>query len=347
MTSPADNKPPAVRLKDIAADLGVSIVTVSKVLRDKPDVSQATRDRVLRRVKERNYQPNMLARGLASGRSYTAGLVLPDLTDPFFAELAKGLGATLRKSGYQLLLATSDDDPTVEQQEIENLLNRGVDVLLLASCRRDAGATAAFTGRVPCVLIDRLLPGAGVYFVGTDDVLAGRLATAHLADKGCRSIAHITGEGVSTFTDRLRGYREALKEHDLVYRNELVLKRNVHTGMVDAVGRTAMDELLALPLRPDAVFCYNDLLAVGAIRSVLAHGLRVPEDVAVIGCGNLALSTYLEVPLSSVDQGTGQLGEKAAQLALLLIEKPGDQPEKHVLIEPTVVKRASTPRHAT
>lgn len=333
----------AIRLKDIAADLDVSIVTVSKVLRNKSDVSAATRERVLKRVEEVNYKPNMIARGLASGRSYTVGLIVPDLIDPFFAELAKGLGAALRSDSYQLLLASADEDASVEQHEIENLLNRGVDALLLASCQTDAaGVAAALAGRAPCVLIDRSVAGAKAHFVGTDDVLAGRLATAHLQSLGRKRIAHITAEGLSTADDRVRGYHEALQKQGLAHHKELLVRRRLQESRVDAIGRDAMDALLALPQPPDAVFCYNDLLAVGAIRSVLAHGLRVPQDVAIIGCGNLALSTYLEVPLSSVDQGTAELGQTAAKLALHLIESKKQVAEKHLLIAPKVVQRAST-----
>ena len=125
----------AVRLKDIARDLGVSVVTVSKVLRGNADIGETTRRRVLKRMKELNYQPNMLARGLASGRTYTVGLVVPDLVHPFFAEFAKSLGGALRTSKRALILASSEEDPEVEQQEIRTLLSRGVDVLLIASCQ--------------------------------------------------------------------------------------------------------------------------------------------------------------------------------------------------------------------
>jgi len=333
----------ATRLKDIAEDLGVSIVTVSKVLRNKSDVSEETRSRVLRRVKELNYRPNMMARGLASGRSHTVGLIVPDIVDSFFAELARSLGSALRHHSYQLILASADDDAQVERVEIENLLARGVDALLLAPCQDDRTSVQSLLQRpTPCVLIDRTFPGMKTPFVGTDDVRAGRLATEHLLSLKRERIAHIGAAGLSTATARHDGYREALLQAGLPYRKELVLLRGLHEGRNDQLGRAAMDKLLALPKRPNAVFCYNDLFAVGAIRSVLGRGLRVPEDVAIIGCGNLSLSTYLEVPLSLVDQGTAQLGERAAKLALSLIEGTGKRFSKNVLIEPTVVQRAST-----
>ncbi len=331
------------RLKDIANALDVSIVTVSKVLRGKTDVSAETRDRILRKMEELNYKPNMIARGLASGRSLTVGLIVPDIADPFFAELARSLGAHLRRSQYQLLLASADESAAVEHHEIENLLQRGVDALLIASCQKDAsGLGAALRHRTPCVLLDRMLPGAEANFVGTDDALAGRLATEHLLSLRRRRVAHIGSEGTSTATDRLRGYREALEGAGLSFDPGLTVTCDLHSGRPDLLGHDAMRRLLERPEHPDAVFCYSDLLAVGAIRAAREMGRRVPEDIAIIGCGNLPLSAYLEVPLSSIDQGTAELGEHASRLALLLVESKARPAPQTMLVPPRVVVRAST-----
>src|SRR3984885_4871141 len=198
----------AVRLKDIARDLGVSVVTVSKVLRGNTDISEATRGRVLKRMKELNYQPNMMARGLASGCTYTVGLVVPDLVHPFFAEFAKSLSGVLRTNSRALILASSEEDPEIERQEIRTLLNRGVDVLLIASCQvnlrnfYELGDT-----RTPYVLFDRNFPHLAAHFVGTDDVKVGEMATKHLIEIGRKRIAHIGGKNTSPSFDRLRGYR--------------------------------------------------------------------------------------------------------------------------------------------
>ncbi len=332
----------AIRLKDIAADCGVSLITVSKVLRKKPDVGKATRDRVLQRMRELNYRPNMMARGLASGRSYTVGLIVPDLVDSFFAEFARSLAAALRAHFYQLIVSSSDGDSQLEQDEIENLLARGVDALLLASCQgREPQLPSHFGAGAPCVLVDRRLAGIKTHFVGTDDVHAGRLATLHLIDSRRSRIAHITALHLSTADARLAGYRKALASGKLPFRKQYLLERSLHSGRADHIGHGAMRELLALRKPPDGVFCYNDLLAVGAIRAILGHGLRVPEDIAVIGCGNLSLSTYLEVPLSSIDQRTTVLGERAARLALALV-KGRKRVAKVELVQPAVVARAST-----
>jgi LacI family transcriptional regulator len=333
----------AVRMKDIAAELGVSLVTVSKVLRNKKDVGEATRKRILQRAKELNYQPNMLARGLASGKSYAIGLIVPDLLQTFFAELAKGVSAGLRKESYQLILASAEEEPELESLEIEHLLARGVDALLIASCQNNShGFASLLKSKIPYVLLDRHLEDLNPHFVGTDDIAAGRMATEHLIQLGRRNIAHIGGELISTSVDRLKGYKEALKAHEIPFRKQLVVVRSRLEEAGVQIGASAMSELLQLKKRPDAVFCYNDLTAVGAIRCLLANNLKVPEDVAVIGCGNLLLSSYLEVPLSSIDQSPQQQGEEAASMALSLIEGKSKPAAKYLLLKPKLVARQST-----
>jgi len=333
----------APRLKDIAAELGVSTITVSKVLRNKPDIGARTRERVLQKLRELNYKPNMLARGLASGQSFTVGLVVPDIIDSFFAELARSVGASLRSKGYQLILASADDDPDVERVEIENLCSRGVDALLIAPSQRDAERLKKLLPEsIPFVMLDRAPAGLASYFVGTDNVRAGLIATEHLIQQGRKHIAHIGAVGPSSADARHEGYKRALKAAHLPYRKDAVVLKELHRDRHDVLGGEAMHQLLQNAQRPDAVFCHSDLLAVGAIREVLRAGLRVPEDVAVIGCNNLPFCEYLEVPLSSVEQGTVSIGESAATLALDLIGGEAQAKEKATLIQPTVVVRSST-----
>ena len=195
----------AVRLKDIARDLGVSTVTVSKVLRGGVDIGERTRARVLKRMAELNYQPNMQARGLASGRSFAVGLVVPDLVHPFFGEFAKSLAGALRASGLALVLASSEEDPEIERQEIQTLVNRGVDVLVVASCQNVEEAQFLTEGGPPILLIDRNIPRLAANFVGSNDVLVGELATRHLIGLGRKRIAHIGGAGHEPFARPLQG----------------------------------------------------------------------------------------------------------------------------------------------
>ena len=332
----------AVRLKDIARDLGVSVVTVSKVLRGNTDISEATRRRVLKRMKELNYQPNMMARGLATGCTYTVGLVVPDLVHPFFAEFAKSLSEVLRTNSRALILASSEEDPEIERQEIRTLLNRGVDVLLIASCQANLRNFYDLVDtRTPYVLFDRNFPHLAAHFVGSDDVAVGEMATRHLIDIGRKRIAHIGGKNTSPSFDRLRGYRNTLIQFGLPTSGDYVVVRERVEEAGDIAGFQAMQELLKLEQRPDAVFCYNDLTALGATDATLQSGLRVPEDVAIIGCGNLRYANYLKVPLSSIDQGTIALGRLAGEFALTLSTDP-EQAPKSMLAPLTLVMREST-----
>ena len=331
-----------VRLKDIARDLGVSVVTVSKVLRGNTDIGETTRKRVLKRMQELNYKPNMLARGLASGRTYTVGLVVPDLVHPFFAEFAKSLGAVLRSSERALILASSEEEPEIELQEIRTLLNRGVDVLIIASCQANLRNFYQLGDeRTPYILFDRNFPHLAANFVGADDVVVGEMATNHLLEIGRRRIAHLGGGNSSPSRDRLHGYKRALAAAGIPVAEGYVVARERVEEAGDVVGFQMMEELLERSPRPDAVFCYNDLTAVGAIEATLQAGLRVPEDIAFIGCGNLRYANYLRVPLSSIDHQTEELGRTAGQLALELAMNPRQEP-RTMLIPSRLEAREST-----
>jgi LacI family transcriptional regulator len=332
----------AIRLKDIARDLGISTVTVSKVLRGNTDISEKTRARVLKRMRELNYKPNMLARGLASGRTYTVGLVVPDLVHPFFAEFAKSLAGTLRGAQMALLLASSEENPELEQQEIRTLLGRNVDVLLIASCQSQLKSFYELGDeRTPFLLVDRNFPYLAAHFVGSDDYEIGRLATEHLISTGRRRIAHIGGRAMSPSVERLRGYQDTLRRHQLDSPEDRIVTRERVEESGDDAGYQAMQELLKLRNRPDAVFCYNDLTAIGAMEAVRAAGLAVPGDIAFVGTGNLRYAKYLRVPLTSVDQQPEVLGLRAGELALEVMATP-DLPSRSVLLSPRLVIRKSS-----
>jgi len=187
----------AVTMQDIAKDVGVSVVTVSKVLRNKGEISAATRALVLRRAKALNYQTNWIARSLVTRRTFTIGLLLPDFTHPFFAEIAKAVAETVRPHGYHVIISYFEESPELERNEAESLLARQVDGLILASAQTSARAFADMQKRkVPFVLIDRPIAGVQASFVGVDNQAIGQLATAHLINQGCRRIAHLRGPGI-------------------------------------------------------------------------------------------------------------------------------------------------------
>ncbi len=332
-----------VRMKDIARDLNVSVITVSKALRNHADISEATRKRVIKRAKELNYRPNLAARALVTGRTFAVGLVVPDLVHPFFAEVAKSLLTALRQHGYSLVIASSEEDPSLEAEEILQLLARDLDAIVVASTQ-ETGAWFhhAEKRKTPYVLIDRRFADLRANFVGIDDVTVGEMATEHLIEVGCRRIAHIRGPQVSTSLGRLEGYQRALVRRGLSPLNT----PERFGGDVDSVerGREAMRQLLKLDPRPDGVFCFNDPTALGALSAIFAAGLRVPEDIAVIGCGNLHYDDALAVPLSSVDQQSTLIGQRAASLVLKLIQAKSPPQPTSVILEPEVVVRASTRR---
>jgi len=331
----------AIRLKDIARELNVSIVTVSKAIRGTKDISEETRRRILKRIKELDYQPNMAARSLATGRSFLVGLIVPNLLNPFFTELATSLGRALRKQSYDLILASSDDDPEVEKSSIRMMLGRGVDALLISSCQPSLDGFLGNHVQTPFALIDRPLPHLRASFIGTDDCMGGKLATEHLIELGRKRLAYIGSPDVGPAADRFRGFRMALREHDLELREERVLPRLMNEEPGDEVGYRLMQQLLRQRHRPDGVFCHNDAVAVGAVRAALDAGLGIPDDIAVVGYDNLKYSSFLQIPLTSVDQSTSQLGEAAAQLALDLVAKKIETP-REILLAPTLVVREST-----
>jgi LacI family transcriptional regulator len=330
-------------MKDIARDLGVSAVTVSKVLLNHGDIGPQTRQRVLQRIKELNYQPNQNARALATGRTHLVGLIVPDLLHQFFAQLTKGIARALRTRGYGLIMASSEEDQEFERQEINQMLARRVDALIIASAQRSPQYFGRITKQhIPYVLVDRNFKGLEANFIGTDDVTAGRLATEHLASRGCRRIAYIGGNYLSTAADRLKGYSAALKELGFQIQSKYICRRIHLDDAADATGYHAMQTLLKLKPRPDGVFCFSDPVASGAMQAVLGRGLRVPEDVAIIGCGNVLYASVLRVPLSSVDQQSETMGECAAKMVLELIGGQAKNEMREIRLRPTLVVREST-----
>jgi LacI family transcriptional regulator len=330
-------------LLDIARDLNVSVVTVSKVLRNKGNISLRTRNRVLQRAKELNYQPNWIARSLVTRRTYTIGLLLPDFTHPFFAEIAKTIAETIRPHGYHVIISYFEEDPELERQESDCLVARRVDGLIIASAQspdRREFFEQLRARKLPFILIDRPIAGVRASFVGVDNEAIGKLATNHLIAQGCRRIAHLCGPKIGLATSRLDGYRAALEKHKLPVPPGFV----VEAGFQDHTGYQAMRKLLGASPLPDGVFCYNDPVAIGAMKAILEAGLRVPEDIAVVGAGNVHYSDVLAVPLTTIDQGTCQIGARAAELLLEQISSKRPPRPTKVLIAPKLVPRKSTQR---
>jgi LacI family transcriptional regulator len=332
-----------VTLSDIAHDLDVSIVTVSKALRNTGKISARTRKRVIQRAKELKYQPNWIARSLVTRRTYTVGLLLPDFTHSFFAAIAKTVAETVRPHGYHVIISYFEEDAELERSEAQSLLARHVDGLIIASAQNPEQLDVFESMRarkVPFVLIDRPIVGVRASFVGADNEAIGRLATEHLVERGCARIAHLRGPDIGLAAGRLGGYRKALEERGFSVAQRYIVK----AGYQDDTGYEAMRRLLRMNPVPDGVFCYNDPVAIGAMKAICEAGLRIPDDIAVVGAGNVHYSDVLAVPLTTIDQGVDQIGLRAAKL---LIEQMGSKrvlPPQKVLIAPKLVMRESTRR---
>lgn len=345
----------AVTMKQIADELGLSVVTVSKALRNHEDISRKTRNTVMKRVQELKYRPNLTARSLVTGRSSLVGLLVPDLLHPFFAEVARSLGNTLRKEGLYLLICSSEGDPELERQQLEHLLSRRLDAIVVApvGADQDALEMVAESG-APLILLDRETPVANAHFVGVNDLIAGKLATTHLISIGCRRIAHLRGPLNSVGANRLEGYKQALAMAGIKFLPELVSEASL--GDVDSTiqGAKRAKKLLDSPRRPDGIFCFSDPLAIGAMDTALAAGIAIPKQLAIVGCGNLHYDNSLRVPLSSIDQKTAKIGEHAARIisdhyAALRKAEENDQTVPstgvtRIVLRPQLVVRASTQR---
>jgi len=337
--------PMPVTMMDIARDLKVSVVTVSKVLRNQGKISDSTRKRVLRRAKQLNYQMNWVARSLVTRRTYTIGLLLPDFTHPFFAEIAKAVASTVRAHGYHVIVSYFEENPALEVSEADSLLARQVDGLVIASVqplnRLDLFQRIR-SRKVPFVLIDRPMDGVNAPFVGADNRSIGRLATSHLIEQGCRCVEHLRGPHIGIAAERMQGYRLALEKLGLRMQSRYV----VAAGYTDDSGYQGTRRLLQLRPLPDGIFCYNDPVAIGAMKAIFEAGLKVPDDICVVGAGNVHYSDVLRVPLTTVDQGTSRMGTRAAELLLERITAKRVLRPERVLVPPKLVVRTSTQRQA-
>jgi len=334
-------------MKDIAQELGLSVVTISKVLSNHPDIADDTRERVLKRIKELDYRPNSMARSLVTGRSYLVGLVVPDLLHPFFAELAKALSAAMGKRGYSIIISSSEEDPELEAREIDQLMGRRLDALVVASSSNDLQPFLPLERHgLPYILIDRELPGLSANFVGINDEAAGQMATEHLIGQGCKRIGHIRGRENSTGMRRFEGYKRALLLGGIPYSESMVVARSRVDINSEQMGAEAMRLLLKRHPVPDGVFAYNDPLAIGAMEAILEAGFRIPEDIAVIGCGNLHYDRLLRTPLSSIDQNCQGISEHTAGILLGLLESKVRPQSMSIILEPSLVVRASSIRGA-
>jgi DNA-binding LacI/PurR family transcriptional regulator len=298
-------------IRDVARLAGVSTSTVSQVLNGGRPVAAATRARTLEVITELGYRPNVFGRGLRTRRSHLVGVVLPDLSNPFYPALVRGVQDRLGSSGYHAVVGNTDGDPAQERELVVELLDREVDGLVVVHFTLKASDFSGIAGRgVPLVVIGG---PRGFDHVHTNDFRAAAAMTTYLLETGYGSVAHIGGPvGRGPAGPRCAGYRAAMRRHGLSGPKAPV----VYSDFSMTGGAKALVEILERGTTPRAIFCANDLMALGAIEAAQAHGLRVPEDLAVAGFDDIYVASLVRPALTTVGHAAAALGNTAAGLLL-------------------------------
>jgi len=329
-------------MRDVAKAAGVHPGTVSRTLNPltRPLVNERTAAAVDRAARRLGYSPNPIARTLKTRKSFTIGVLIPDLTNPLFPPLIRGMEGVWDGAGYTTLVASTDGDPHRERQRVEMLVARQVDGFVIATAvRHDEVVTEMMAAGRPVVLVNRTIQGSGAFAVVPDDRKGSTLAVEHLVALGHRRIAHLAGpRRLSTGQLRWRGFLEAMDEHGLEVSASMVATAE---GYTESEGVTSARRLLGAELRPTAIVAGNDLLALGAYTALAELGLRCPEDVSVIGFNDMPFADRFAPPLTTVRIPHALIGARAAELLLERIEDPAATPQT-LLFEPTLVVRAST-----
>lgn len=330
-----------ITLKELSRLAGVHPSTVARVLHNDPRqrVSDEVRERIFRLAEELHYRPNSVARSLRTRRSAALGVLIPDIANPFFGSILRGIEDVAAERDYSVILANTDDQAARETRGLDMMRDRQVDGLLLATARRHDPAIARLAEEhVPFVLVNRHTDPITPNAVVLDDYAGGRAAVEHLLALGHRRIAHISGsDEMSTGHLRYRAYVDTLSSHGLAEDPTLVAPGTFR----EAGGYEATRRLLTLPDPPTAVFAVNDLAAAGAIRALAEAGLRVPQNVSVIGFNDVFQHTSLAPQLTTMQAPARAMGAQAAERLLAMIVD-GVQPEAPLLLPVTLVERDTT-----
>lgn len=325
-----------VSIKDIARECGVHPTTVSRALSGSHEVSEATRARILRVCEERGYRPNLLARGLILNRTNMIGLLIPDIANPYYAAVIKGITSELDDLGYGLMLCNTDRQSGHEMKYINLLIQTKVDGVLILPTHATVGTYQPLVERgVPFVFIDNYAPGVKASRVVSDNYSGALELVDHMIRQGYRRIGIILGRSHSTASnERFRGYRDALAQHDIAFDEALVTDTNATfeeaitaTGVLHGHGA-------------DSIFAINDVMAMGAMKYCSQHGIDVPSQLGIAGYDNIEQSAMMRVPLTTVHQEMALIGRTAAELLVGHIGTP-DAPVRHLVISPRLVVRSS------
>ncbi|WCJ58046.1 LacI family DNA-binding transcriptional regulator [Fontisphaera persica] len=330
-----------VRLKDIAARAGVTVMTVSKVMHDAPDVSAATKARIRALAEEMGYMPNAMARGLRSRKTRLLGVVISTVTNPIFGRVLLALEEQAHAHGYDLLLAHSLNDPAREEHALRRMLSRHVDGLFLSPVYRLQPTAPIYEElrrrNVKTVLLGHRAPFCESFLaVETADFEASRQLTLHLLELGHRRIAYFAGPVISPSNrERLEGYRTALREAGIEPDDRLIF----NAGATIEEGEQAAAQLAQEALRPTALMAVNDLVAIGAAHFLLRQGWQIPRDISIAGFGNVLLAEHFRVPLTTVRQPKMRLGKAAFDLLHQCLK---GEPAQSLRLPAEVLVRQST-----
>jgi DNA-binding LacI/PurR family transcriptional regulator len=323
---------------DVAREAGVSIATVSKVINNTGRISDKTRKKVLKIMEELDYQPSVVASALTGKRTYTIGLLIPDLANPFFAEIARSVEDRGQELGFSVVMCSTDYNSDKEAKYISLLKQKSVDGIILASgFKNDKILKELIKEKLPIALISQDIPGLAVDSVTVDDFLGGYQVTEHLLALGHQKIA-VIAEDTRSSKERIRGYQEALKDAGFTCDERLIF---VSASTVEESKRLAA-QLIGLGERPTAVFACNDLLAIGTIQAARENGLILPDDLSVVGFDNTLLATIVDPPLTTVNQPIHEMGRQVVDLLMQKIEGEKNMKQKVVLLPELVIRNSTS-----
>ncbi len=325
-------------IKDIAEKAGVSYATVSRALNGKYGVNQETRRQIIEIASTMNYSPNAIARGLVKKQTHTIGLIIPDITNPFFPEVARGVEDFSEKMNFSIFLCNSNWDKNKESRYVKLLIEKRVDGLIIAPSRSIiTGDDRLVYSRLPVVLMSGVQSGCGTASVVVDNVKGGYIAGKHLIDKGRKNLCFLGGaEDSFSVKERYEGFLDAVKSSGLILSEGMVRFGDYRQKS----GYSIMKELLEGSSRPDSIFASNDLLAIGALEAIQEKGLKVPDDIAVIGFDNIATAAFQGVELTTVEHPKYRMGELAAEMLLSRIGAQGEvSKDERVVLEPELIVR--------
>lgn len=338
-------------IHDVAKRCGYSITVVSHALNNNPRVNQKTRDKIKRVAQKMGYVPNAIARSFAMKRTETIGVVVPGIVTSFYPEVIRGIKATMDKAGYGVMLGLSEDDPSQERTVIDFLKGRKVDGLIIAPCGVEKSPdhiTSLIRSGLSSVLIDRYFPDLDSDRVTTDNIAGSYEAVKYLLGLGHKRIALVRAQyDFSSTVERVGAYQQALQDHGIPFDPGLILKTPFHFGDEEyQIDPGTVRTIMAMKDRPTAAFVIHDMLAIGFINMAVKLGLRVPEDISVVGFDDLKIVPYTLVPLTTVAQPKYEMGRIAAEILLAKIKDKGGKAKKeHIRLPAELVVRQSAGRH--